>query len=169
MKNLSDININMGFKIKVLVSFLWVGLIISQGVVKIFEYFYIFLKFLVKIYKLYIYILLLIPVYLPFRITEHNFSYEFPAYIIIYDIVILFGGVLYLARITEINERKEIQKYRNTLDQKYGRHKVDLKTESRNNSWNNYNSYKPKERFSSREISNKKKNIRKILKEKELI
>lgn len=171
MKNLMDIDmdLNMDLKIKILLSILWVGVVVSNGIVKIFQYFYKFLKFLVKIYKLYIYIILAIPVYLPFHIIDRNYSYEFPGYIIIYDMVILFGGFLYFARMTEMKERKEMQKYRETLDQKYGRHKVDLRTEGRNSSWNNFNSYKPKERFSAKEISNKKKNIRKILKEKELI
>lgn len=170
MKDLMDIDIdiNMDLNIKILVGILWVGLIISQGFVKLFKYTYQFLKFLVKIYKLYIYAILLIPVYLPLRMMETNYSYEFPPYIIVYDIIVLFGGMLYLARMTEINERKEIKKYRDNLDRKYGKYKVDLRSEDRF-SWNNFNSYNTKPRFSRKEIKDKKKNIRKILEKKELI
>ena len=166
--DIMEMDMNMDFKIKVLMVLLWLGIIISQGFVKIFKYTYQFLKFLVKIYKLYIYIFLLIPVYIPFHIIDNDIYYQFPSYIIIYNLIILFGSLLYIGRMTELNERKELKKFNNNLNKKYGRYKVDLKTENRS-SWNNFNSYRSKPKFSKKEIFEKKKNIRKILKKKELI
>jgi hypothetical protein len=162
-----DIDINMDFKFKVVLYILGFLIIVYQWFTKLLKYIGQFFKFMVRIYKLYIYIILFLPVFLPIHIMENDFHYQFPPYVVIYDLVLLLGGVFYIARITEMKERKDWQEWQSNFENN-SKYKVDLRENNRNY-WNNSNSYRSRDRFSKKEILEKKKNIRKILEKKELI